>query len=116
MSNIIHQKNVSTTNSSNGRLLATLQNGEGVTYTYDTIGYGLGNLPGIEKITAGRNSMFAVYKSGLTKIYNGNALHMSSNVVKKGMYASVVGGFALDIHYGLKQISYDEIKSRLLGR
>lgn len=77
------------------------------------ISYGLGKLPGIKGATAGKNSWSAVYKSGLTKLRNGNATKMSTKVIAKGLGSSVVGGFALDIYYGVKQYAYDKIKSFL---
>ena len=36
-----------------------------------TISYGLGKLPGVKNITAGKNNMSAVYKSGLRFLYKG---------------------------------------------
>lgn len=50
------------------------------------IGYGLGKLPGVKNITAGRNNMSAVYKSGLTKLRNNTALHMSKKLLEKEFY------------------------------
>ena len=44
------------------------------------ISYGLGKLPGVKKVTKGRNSMSAVYKSGLTKLRNHTALRMSKKL------------------------------------
>ena len=75
-----------------------------------TIALGLGKLPGINKITSGRNSYSAVYKSGLTKLRNNVAKTMSSKVIKKGIISSAVGGLALDLHYGVKQYAYDSTK------
>ena len=75
------------------------------------VSFGLGKLPGIKGATAGRNSWSAVYKSGLTKLRNGTATRMSAKVVAKGLGASIVGGFALDAYYGVKQHAYDRIKS-----
>ena len=77
------------------------------------ISYGLGKIPGIKGATAGRNSWSAVYKSGLTKLRNGTAARMSAKVVAKGLGSSIVGGFALDGYYGVKQHAYDRIKSLL---
>jgi len=74
------------------------------------VSYGLGKIPGIKGATAGRNSWSAVYKSGLTKLRNGTAARMSAKVVAKGLGASIVGGFALDGYYGVKQYAYDRVK------
>ena len=74
------------------------------------ISIGLGKLPGVNKITKGRNSHSAVYKSGLTKLRNGTASRMSLKVIGKGLSSSIVGGYALDGYYGLKQHAYDRIK------
>lgn len=78
------------------------------------ISYGLGKLPGIKNITKGRNNMSAVYKSGLTKLRNDTAKHMSQKVIAKGLTSSFVGGFAMDGYYGIKQFGYDPIRERLL--
>ena len=43
--------------------------------------FGGTKVPGVTK---GRNSMMAVWKSGLTKLKNGTAITMSTNVMKKG--------------------------------
>ena len=77
------------------------------------VSYGLGKIPGIKGATAGRNSWSAVYKSGLTKLRNGTAARMSAKVVAKGLGSSIVGGFALDGYYGVKQHAYDRVKSLL---
>lgn len=78
-----------------------------------SISYGLGKLPGVKGITAGKNSWSAVYKSGLTKLRNGTASRMSAKVIGKGIGSSIVGGLALDGYYGIKQHAYDRVK-RLL--
>ena len=78
-----------------------------------TVSYGLGKIPGIKGATAGRNSWSAVYKSGLTKLRHGTAAKMSAKVVTKGVGSNVVGGFALDGYYGLKQYAYDKLKNPL---
>ena len=75
------------------------------------VGYALGKLPGIGKITSGRNNWSAVYRSGLTKLRNSTATKMSTKVVAKGLGSSIVGGFALDGYYGVKQHAYDRIKN-----
>ena len=77
------------------------------------VSYGLGKIPGIKGATAGRNSWSAVYKSGLTKLRNGTAARMSAKVVAKGLGSSIVGGFALDGYYGVKQHAYDRVKCLL---
>ena len=41
----------------------------------------------------------------------GTAARMSAKVVAKGLGSSIVGGFALDGYYGVKQHAYDRIKS-----
>ena len=75
------------------------------------VGFALGKLPGIKGFTAGKGNMNAVYKSGLTKLRNDTASKMSLNVAKKGAYSVVVGSLAMDLYYGVKQYSYDPIKS-----
>ncbi len=72
--------------------------------------FGLGKIPGIKGATAGRNSWSAVYKSGLTKLRNETSARMSVKVVAKGLGSSIVGGFALDGYYGVKQHAYDRVK------
>ena len=74
------------------------------------VSYGLGKLPGVNKITKGRNSMSAVYKSGLTKLRNGTVSRMSAKVIGKGLVSSFVGGLAMDGYYGIKQFAYNPIK------
>ena len=74
------------------------------------ISYGLGKLPSVDGITKGRNSMSAVYKSGLTKLRNGTAARMSLKVIGKGIASSFVGGLAMDGYYGIKQHAYDHFK------
>lgn len=59
-------------------------------------GAGLGAIPGINTITKGRNSMSAVFKSGLTKLQNGTALNMSVLTKLKGTTANIVAGLPLD--------------------
>jgi len=77
------------------------------------ISYGLGKIPGINGATAGRNSWSAVYRSGLTKLRNGTVARMSVKVIVKGLASSIIGGFALDGYYGVKQHAYDRIKNLL---
>lgn len=77
------------------------------------VSYGLGKLPGVNKITAGRGNQSAVYRSGLTKMRKGVVSRMSSRVVMKGIKSSIVGGGPLDIYYGVKQHSYNRMKSIL---
>ena len=77
------------------------------------VSYRLGKIPGIKSVTAGRNSWSAIYKSGLTKLRNGTVDRISIKVVAKGLGSSVVGGFALDGYYGVKQYAYDRVKSLL---
>ena len=74
------------------------------------ISYGLGLLPGFNKITQGRNSMSAVYKSGLTKLRNDTVSKMSMKVATKGIASVFVGSLAMDCYYGLKQVGYERIK------
>lgn len=38
---------------------------------------------------------------------------MSAKVVAKGLGSNIVGGFALDVYYGVKQHAYDRVKSLL---
>ena len=61
------------------------------------------DIPRINGYTAGRNSCMAVYKSGLTKLRNGTAQHMSTGVMKKGIKGGIVDGLAMDVYYGAKQ-------------
>ena len=74
----------------------TLTNATGKTsYSIDNIlgsavasliaGLLFGNGLKIAGITAGTNSYFAVYKSGLTKLMNGTASRMSAKVIMKGL-------------------------------
>ena len=77
------------------------------------VSYGIGKLPGIKGATSGRNSWSAVYKSGLTKLRNRTASTMSPKVIAKGLRSSIVGGFALDGYYGVKQHAYDRVKNVL---
>lgn len=70
------------------------------------VSYGLGKLPGIKKMTAGRGNASAVYRAGLTKIRKGIASKMSTKVAMKGISSSIVGGLYLDAYYGIKQHSY----------
>ena len=64
-----------------------------------------GNLIKMNKVTAGRNSMAAVYKSGLTKLRNQTASHMSFKVFAKGTFPSVVSGLPMSIYSGSSIIS-----------
>ena len=68
------------------------------------VGFGFGKIPGITKITAGRNSWSAVYKSGLTKLRNGTATKMSLKTLAKGIGSSIADDFLLDIYFGIKQV------------
>lgn len=77
------------------------------------ISYGLGKLPGIDMITAGRNSQSAVYRRGLTLLRKGIASRMSAKVVWKGIKSSIVGGLSLDLYYGIKQYSYQKAKNKV---
>lgn len=79
------------------------------------ISYGLGKIAVKTGITNGRNSMSAVYRSGLTKLRNGTASHMSSKVIGKGSIAGIVGGVPMDIYYGIKQSIYTPIRDFILG-
>jgi len=56
----------------------------------------------VNKVTSGRNSMNAVFKSGLTKIAHGNAKRMSSKVISKGITSGVVGGLSTSVALGSK--------------
>ena len=44
---------------------------------------------------------------------NGTAARMSAKVVAQGLGSSIVGGFALDGYYGVKQHAYDRVKGLL---
>lgn len=80
------------------------------------ISYGLGKLPGVKNITAGKNNMSAVYKSGLTKLRNKTVTNMSKKVFKKGIISGFVGGLAMDGYYGVKQFAYSRVRNRVLQR
>ena len=80
------------------------------------ISYGLSKLPGVKKITKGRNCNYAVYRSGLTKLRNSTAKRMSRNVILKGIVSSGFGGLPMDGYYGVKQSAYDRIKRWLFRR
>ena len=56
------------------------------------------DIPGVN---SGRNSMSAVYKSGLTKIGNGTARKMSIKVIGKGVVSGIVGGIGPSIITGI---------------
>ena len=77
--------------------------------------YGLGKLPGINKVTKGRNSWFAVYKSGLTKLRNKTVSHMSKKVIAKGVGSGLVGGLPMNGYGLVKQFAYDPVKEYILG-
>lgn len=71
--------------------------------------FGLGKIPGINKISSGKNSMSAVYKSGLTKLRNGTAKRMRMNVIKKGLISNSVdsGLSAVYADKAMKLSSYE---------
>ena len=79
------------------------------------VSYGLGKITVKNGITNGRNSMSAVYRSGLTKLRNGTTSSMSLKVIGKGNIAGIVGGFPMDIYYGVKQSIYAPIRNFILG-
>ena len=79
------------------------------------VSYGLGKLPGINKVTKGRNSWFAVYKSGLTKLRNKTVSHMSKKVIAKGVGSGLVGGLPMNGYGLVKQFAYDPVKEYILG-
>ena len=81
--------------------------------TDGAVSYGLGKLPGIKGVTKGRNSMSAVYKSGLTKLRNDTVKHMSIKVVSKGATSIFVGGLAMDGYYGIRQHACDRVNGLL---
>ena len=62
------------------------------------------NVPGI---TSGRNSLEAVYKSGLTKLGNMNASKMSIKVVGKGIVSNFVADLGLASGMGVKSFISD---------
>lgn len=53
-------------------------------------------------ITAGRNSMEAVYKSGLTKLTNRTASKMSAKVICKGITSGITSDLGLAAGMGVK--------------
>ena len=59
------------------------------------------NVPGITK---GRNSMSAVYQSGLTKIKNETAKKMSPKVIGKGVISGVVSDFSATASIEIKDL------------
>lgn len=67
----------------------------------------------IPRVTSGRNSMSAVYRSGLTKLRNGTAQNMSQKVVAKGVASMATASLAMDTYYGVKQAIYGPIKTLL---
>lgn len=72
--------------------------------------YVLGKLPGVKKLTKGRNNNSAVYRGGLTKLRNGTARHMSKRVFWKGIKSTFISGLPMDAYYGLKKIAYRPMK------
>ena len=77
------------------------------------IAWGLTKFPGVDKITAGRNSHQAVYSSGLTKLKN-NTAGMSFKTILKGMSAFVVGSIPMDVYYGIKQAWYNFLREVII--
>ena len=67
------------------------------------ISLGMGDTVKINKVTAGRNSMSAVYKSGLTKLRNGTASTISKKVIAKGLFSEVVGGLGCNAADAIKR-------------
>lgn len=65
----------------------------------------------IKGIISGRNSYDAVYKSGLTKIINGNASRMSISVFKKRVISGTISGIPGSISSGVKSY-FDDIDIR----
>ena len=61
----------------------------------------------VSKITTGRNSMSAVYKSGLSKIRNKTASSMSLKVLGKGFVSSLVSDVSLATSMGVKSFLSD---------
>ena len=55
----------------------------------------------VSGITAGRNSMSAVYQSGLTKLQNHTVSHMSFKVVTKGFTSNVVSDLNFTVGAGI---------------
>ncbi|HHW46454.1 MAG TPA: hypothetical protein GXX17_06030 [Clostridiales bacterium] len=56
----------------------------------------------VKGITTGRNSMDAVFKSGLTKLKNQTASRMSAKVIGKGILSSFVSDLGLAAGMGAK--------------
>lgn len=75
-----------------------------------TVSYGLGKLPGVKGITSGQNSWASSYNLGIGRLRNGMT-GMNTKVVAKGIGSGVVSGLPLDGYYGIKQYSYDKVKS-----
>ncbi len=61
----------------------------------------------VSKITTGRNSMSAVYQSGLSKIRNKTASSMSLKVLGKGFVSSLVSDVSLATSMGVKSFLSD---------
>jgi hypothetical protein len=79
------------------------------------VGLGCGKAPGVKGITSGRNSWSAVFRSGLKKLWKGSAVNMSKKVFRKGILSSIVGGYAMDIYYGIKQHAYPRTRDLLVS-
>lgn len=73
----------------------------------------------ISGITSGRNSMSAVYKSGLTKLSNGTASKMSSKVITKGIISGITKDTYINLINGVipgAEYWYDGVGSANGGR
>ena len=62
-------------------------------------------------ITSGRNSMSAIYKSGLTKLKNKTASKMSMKTIGKGVASELIGGLPGSAAAGAKAFTLDSIDS-----
>lgn len=65
----------------------------------------------VSGITSGRNSMDAVFKSGLTKLGNKTVLKMSPKVMGKGLVSGFVADLGLASGMGVKSFISDLLQS-----
>ena len=77
------------------------------------VSYGLGKMPGVKRITKGRNSWDSVYRAGLTKLRNGTAKRMSVKIALKGLGASTIGSWGSSLYSADKRALYGTVKGRL---
>ncbi len=66
---------------------------------------------GRSPVFCGRNSMSAVFKSGLTKLGNKTALKMSLKVFGKGIMSGITADLSLDFVMGVYNFINDSLQS-----